>query len=324
MLALVLASALAADDLRLVTDEAEAAIAIFIAENQGNEAPSALWERLFDSEGYRLLQRREESMQRPFSNADFRKFLTAPATVAEQPALQRTLEEWRGRGLREPSRRAHAYLPPDTPIRARVFILIKPRHNSFVFEPKKAPAIVLYLDPARTAEQFENTAAHELHHIGYSAACPESKGLPPKLALARDFAKAFGEGLAMLAAAGGPDVHPHAASPASDRARWDRDLANFDSDLGAVERFLLDILDGRIADEQQAMKAAGPFWGETQGAWYTVGWKMAAMVEQKFGRARLIEAECDPAALLRDYNRAAEGRALARWSPSLLDRLSGR
>src|SRR5437588_628753 len=241
MLALVLASALAADDLRLVTDEAEAALAIFIAENQGNEAPSALWERLFDSEGYRLLQRREESMQRPFSNADFRKFLTAPATVAEQPALQRTLEEWRGRGLREPSRRAHAYLPPDTPIRARVFILIKPRHNSFVFEPKKAPAIVLYLDPARTAEQF-----------------------------------------------------------------------------------LLDILDGRIADEQQAMKAAGPFWGETQGAWYTVGWKMAAMVEQKFGRARLIEAECDPAALLRDYNRAAEGRALARWSPSLLDRLSGR
>jgi hypothetical protein len=38
---------------------------------------------------------------------------------------------------------------------------------------------------------------------------------------------AFGEGFAVLAAAGGPAVHPHATGTAEDRARWDEDVANF-------------------------------------------------------------------------------------------------
>jgi hypothetical protein len=45
----------------------------------------------------------------------------------------------------------------------------------------------------------------------------------------------FGEGFAMLAAAGGPDVHPHAVSASDERARWDKDVANFNDDLKNVQ-----------------------------------------------------------------------------------------
>lgn len=48
-------------------------------------------------------------------------------------------------------------------------------------------------------------------------------------------AKKFSEGLAMVAAAGGPDVHPHAKSTPEIRAGWDRDVANFEQDLRKVE-----------------------------------------------------------------------------------------
>ena len=56
---------------------------------------------------------------------------------------------------------------------------------------------------------------------------------------------AFGEGIAMLAAAGGPDVHPHAVSKAADRERWDRDAARFPEDLRKLEAFFRDLLAGR-------------------------------------------------------------------------------
>jgi hypothetical protein len=47
--------------------------------------------------------------------------------------------------------------------------LIKPKHNSFVFDADTDPAICLYLDPASSKEAFGNTVSHELHHIGLSS-----------------------------------------------------------------------------------------------------------------------------------------------------------
>jgi hypothetical protein len=298
----------AGDDVPLDTAEAEVALAVV-------QAGESAWKPLQETLAYQLLRKREQSMGRSLVDDDMRALLTAPATAAMSARLAGALAEWKARGLGPALALAHAYLPAGTPIRARVFIVIKPRPNSFVFEGDK---IFLYLDPSRSPAQFENTVAHELHHIGMSAACGHSRGEGPK-ALARSFAGAFGEGFAMLAAAGGPDVHPHAVSPPQDRARWDRDLTHFDADLRAVERFLLEILDGRIASEQDAMKVAAPFWGE-QGAWYTVGWKMAVTIERRFGRARLIADECNPAALFQDYNQAADP-AWARFSADLLQRL---
>ena len=132
----------------------------------------------------------------------------------------------------------------------------------------------------------------------------------------------FGEGFAMLAAAGGPDVHPHAVSGAKERARWDNDMSHFDRDLGTVQQFLLDIAEGRLKTEEERGKVGYAFFG-VQGPWYTVGWKMAAVIEKRYGRARLVECMLDLRQLLPTYNRAAEdlNRAgagpLATWSPEL-------
>jgi hypothetical protein len=312
--------------LELVTDEADAALAILRARGQGRTPDADAWRRLFDSEGYRRLKAREAAMGRGFEDSSFRAFLLSDTLLARAPALERTLATWRQVALDGAAGRALAYLPSGTRLRARVYLLIKPRTNSFVFETATDPAIMLYLDPARSAAELENTIAHELHHIGYAAGCagPDEPTADSALASARQWLGAFGEGVAMLAAAGGPEVHPHAVSPAEDRKRWDRDVANAGADLRRVEAFLGDILDGRLADPDSTRQAGMAFFG-VQGPWYTVGWLMAATIERADGRAALVGTLCDPAALLRRYNEAAVRSGepgLPRWSPDLVARLS--
>jgi hypothetical protein len=120
---------------------------------------------------------------------------------------------------------------------------------------------------------------------------------------------AFGEGVAMLAAAGGPHVHPHATSPEPERVRWDRDVANAAADLWRVEAFLLDVLERRVTDPDSIGRVGMSFFG-VQGPWYTLGWVMASTVERDAGRTALVGLLCDPVSLLRAYNAAA-----ARLSP---------
>ena len=311
-------------DLTIVTDEAEAAVAILELRNAGSPVPDTAWRRLFQSEGYRRLAAREAAMGREFRDSTFRTFMTSDTLLRRAPALRRTLPEWRTARLDEAGRKALAYLPPGTPIRAKVYLLIKPRTNSFVFEPATDPAIMLYLDPTRTRAQLENTVAHELHHIGYAAACsmPDAPA-DSAVSTARQWLGAFGEGVAMLAAAGGPDVHPHASSPAEDRVRWDRDVANAAADLQRVEAFLLDVLDRRVTDPDSIGRVAMSFFG-VQGPWYTLGWVMASTVERAAGRVALVNVLCDPAELLAAYNAAARrrGSALPLWSDSLLARFN--
>src|SRR5262249_12829265 len=129
---------------------------------------------------------------------------------------------------------------------------------------------------------------------------------------------AFAEGMAMLAAAGGAEVHPHRSSPLAIRERWDRDVANFPSDLQKVERFFLDVLDDRTTGDE-IQKTAMTFFG-VQGPWYTVGWKMAVVVERAFGRDAVIDAVRDPRTLLANYNRAVRDQRLdlPLWSERLL------
>ena len=174
-------------------------------------------------------------------------------------------------------------------------------------------------------------ATHELHHIGYGSACPRKEitdqigKLPKNEQTLLTWVAAFGEGFAMLAAAGGPDVHPHAVSDAEERARWDRDVANFNADLKKVEAFFVEVLQGKLTEEQINEKGFS-FFG-TQGPWYTVGWRMATLIEKTFGRAKLIECMCDQRLLLSTYNRAARGQnrklktPLALWSPAVSEKI---
>ena len=92
--------------------------------------------------------------------------------------------------------------------------------------------------------------AHELHHVGYSQNCGggDRKGKAAHRTKAgqsaRNWLSAFGEGLAMLAAAGGPDVHPHAVSLPEERARWDRDVLRVNEDFAKLESFFVEIVAG--------------------------------------------------------------------------------
>ena len=318
-------------NLKLVTDEAEAVLNVLAKHRANQSIDEADWQRIFQSEGYVRLKKRETSMQRSFEDADFKTFVLSDAMTQRGPALQEALARWKSADIDGAARLALAYLPKDAQIRAKIYPVIKPRQNTFVFEVQQDPAIFFYLDPEEKREKFMNTLAHELHHIGYGGSCPlkttaeEIKKLPANVRTALQLVGAFGEGFAMLAAAGGPDVHPHAVSGAEERARWDKDVANFDTDLKKVEQFLLDVVAGKLS-EDETQKIGFSFFG-VQGPWYTVGWKMSVVIEKTFGRARLIEAFCHPRELLVTYNEAAaiynrkSQTPIALWSKSLVDGL---
>jgi len=319
-------------DIRIVTDEADAVLFILQKLKAGTPVNKDDWKRLFSTEGYSRLKARESGRKRSFEDVGFREFVQSSELLAKADALAETLTSWKQADMKAALTRALAYLPTGTAIRCKVYPVIKPWTNSFVYELKTNPAIFLYLNPEMNAAQLENTVAHELHHIGYAAAClptyetEEFKNKPTKVRTVLEWVASFGEGFAMLAAAGGPDIHPHAVSPASDRERWDKDMANFNTDLRKVEDFFLDILDGRLKEEEEIRKVASSFFG-IQGPWYTVGWKMAVTVEKTFGLAKLIGCLCDPLGFLVAYNDAAvrkndlTGESLALWSSQLFRRL---
>lgn len=320
-------------EVRIDSGEARAVLAILDKRRAGAAIGDADWTRLFATAGYRRLKARELSMGREFGDAAFKEFVMSEELLARALSLAATLTDWERIDATAAARRALTYLPKGARIRATIYPVVKPRDNSFVFDVSTDPAIFLYLDPKMTPEKFENTLAHELHHIGYGTACTSTDEQPAAgiTAAARSAVRwmgAFGEGLAMLAAAGGPDVHPHAVSHADERARWDADVARFNDDLRRVEQFLLDVAAGRL-DEQQQRAAAMELYG-VQGPWYTVGWKMSAVVERGLGRDRLVALSCDSVALLRAFNEVAARRnaagdeQLALWSPELFAAVGAR
>jgi len=320
--------------LTLNTDEAEAVLTILHKRNTGAPVTGADWQRLFSTEPYVRLKRREASMHRDFTDDDFKTFVLSPELAAKANLLRQTLHAWKRTDLISSARRVLAYLPEQATIKAKVFPVIKPKTNSFVFDTQSDPTIFLYLDPEESGAEFENTVAHELHHIGYSSiaelAEARQKDVSPDAQPAVQWMGAFGEGFAMLAAAGGPDVDPHAASSAKERERWNHDLANFNNDLVALQQFFLDIISHKLVGQDKIAERASAFYGDAQGAWYTVGYKMAVLVEKRFGRKVLIQCMLDPRELLARYNQAAEelnrggGDKLALWSPELLEEIGPR
>ena len=313
----------------IITDEAEAVLAILAKKRAAQAITDEDWRAVFSSEGYTRLKKRELAMRRSFKDEDFQTFVLADQLFAQAHTLGQTLERWKRAEPRRAARLALAYLPKGARVHAKIYPVIKPRQNSFVFDIDTDPAIFLYLDPSVSQARFENTLAHELHHIGYGTVCPtkttkdELSRLPKNQQTVLTYMRAFGEGFAMLAAAGGANIHPHAVSGAKERERWDRDVANFDNDLKKVEKFFFDVLANRLNDEQIAETVA-PFYGE-QGPWYTVGWKMAVVIEKVFGRRGLMVAMCAPREFTATYNRAAvrynrgSRKPLALWSPALIE-----
>jgi hypothetical protein len=311
------------------SSEADAVLAIVAKQAAGQTVEAADWQRLFATQPYLRLKKREAALHRDFTDAEFQQFVLSKELGQHAVELARTLKEWKKADLTAAARRVLPYLPADARIHVNVYPVIKPQTNSFVFEVRTDPAIFLYLDPALTRAQFENTVAHEMHHIGYASISDRTErslaGLAPGVKTAVEWMGAFGEGFAMLAAAGSPLVHPHAFSKLEDRERWDRDMAGFDRDVKTVEKFFLDIIAGTLKTEEEISKVGFTFFG-VQGPWYTVGYRMAVVIEKRDGRAALVECMSDPRKLLAAYNRAAAelnakgGEQLALWSSELLEK----
>ena len=81
--------------------------------------------------------------------------------------------------------------------------------------------------------------------------------------------------------------------------------------------------DLRAVEGEEMQKEGFAFFG-TQGPWYAVGWRMVALIEETYGRKRLIEVMCDQRLLLATYNEAAAAynrnakEPLATWSASVV------
>jgi hypothetical protein len=301
--------------LTLDTSEADQVLAILALRNQGKPVADSEWQKLFATAPYQRLKQREKAIgesfhdpTRAFTDDDFRRFVLSADLLPRAAALSSTLDRWRKADLRQDATRVLAYLPADAALHAKVYPVIKPVTNSFVWDLSSDPTIFLYLDPEVSREKFENNVTHELHHIGLGSVGPiynkKIAALPEPAHTAADWMGSFGEGFAMLAAAGGPDVDPHAASSPTEHARWEHDMGQFNDDLRAVNQFFLDILNAKFASSDAIGEKAGSFFG-VQGPWYTVGYKMSVMVEKRFGRPALIGTMLDPRCLLVLYNRAA-------------------
>jgi hypothetical protein len=175
--------------------------------------------------------------------------------------------------------------------------------------------------------ELRMTLAHELHHIGYAAACrgkSDSTGSPAEQSL-RQVLGAFGEGLAMLAAAGGPDVDPNAMSRKSMRETWAKNMSQVGEHLAAIDSLIRDVASGPTTSPDSVVARAVTFFGD-QGPWYTVGWLMGSTVEKAYGRARLITILCDPPALISEYQKIArrDPGNMPQWSETTLSWLMRR
>ena len=298
---------------RLVTDEADAVLAILAKRAAHQAITDADWNRVFTAEGYVRLQKREHSMKRPFEDDAFKTFVMSDELLAKRDVLAKAVDDWRNADLTAAANRSLAYLPPNATIHAKVYPVIKPATNSFVFEVNTDPAIFKYVDEEPQVA-FEQTMSHELHHVGYGTACP-----PPGVELGdMRWLSAFGEGFATLAAAGGPQNDPmkNGDRPGLQET-WRNEMAKYDENFRAVESFFLDVSSGKLKGDA-ANTRAFQFFG-LLGPWYTVGYKMAVTIEQAFGREAVINAFCDQRTLMSTYNRAVDklGAKLPKWDPRL-------
>lgn len=151
-------------------------------------APSdAAWARVVATAGFRRLRARELAMQRPFDEATLRSFAQSPELASRATALADAVVKWSSVDLDAIARRVLAYLPREARLTATVYPVIKPASNSFVNKDEHGAAIFVFVDPVQTAAQFDNTIAHELHHIGFASLPDEPCAASPGVRMSSSF-----------------------------------------------------------------------------------------------------------------------------------------
>jgi putative zinc-dependent peptidase DUF5700 len=142
------------------------------------------------------------------------------------------------------------------------------------------PSDLPYLDPTILKQAFVSTVSYEMHHIGLSSTdkiyAATIASLPSAPKMAAKTMGAFGEGEAVLAAAGGPGVPPAQYEDSDVQQNSARGMQTFSQDLETLNQFLLDVAQGKLTEDMANQKAMS-FFGDIQGPWYTVGYTMAIM-----------------------------------------------
>ncbi len=331
VIALILPGAVAAAEnppVTIVLDEANAALAVLEERQSSGGVREATWERLWSTEGFKRLDARQNHYGDSETRDRMRHHLLSEEPLQRIAELRQAIADWERVDLEKTAERALAYLPEGQAIRAKIYPVIKKKSNSFVFEVSTDPAIFMFVDGKKSTERIEDILAHEFHHVGL-VGCQQPlnyDNLPQPVQKTLDWMGTFGEGQAMLASAGGPEVHPARRAPASEWMTWERDVANFNRDLKRIEAFLWSVAKGELPkDEQRSTWFSFVNADEVpQGAFYTVGWKMAATIERFRGRNHLVDRLCDPRLFLEAYNEIIadyglpDGSGLAQWDSAFL------
>src|SRR5689334_10129281 len=98
-------------DTHLVLDEPKAVLAILAKRAAHQAVTDTDWDRVFTSDGYIRLQKREHAMNRKFENDDFKTFVMSDELLAKREELATTVEDWSHADLTDAAKRALAYLP---------------------------------------------------------------------------------------------------------------------------------------------------------------------------------------------------------------------
>jgi hypothetical protein len=291
--------------LNLDSSEAEAVLAILDKRALNRRVTEADWQKLFSTTPYRRLKQGEMSMDQRFSDEEFMKFVTTldarrekfrpdPAAMAvrRRPSRGTASPDLSAAAGKHPRRRLSSDQGTVQQLRVRLV------HST----------LFLYLDPKKTRAHLENTFAHEAHHVGLAsveAAYEERiKSMPENSRRAAHWMGAFREGMAVLAAAGSPDVHPLADFSEPYGSVWNLEANRFVANLDELNRFFLDTVHGDLLNDA-VLHEGRIFFGFGSGPWYTVGYRMAVAIEREFGRTALVATYADPRQFVARYNEAA-------------------
>lgn len=312
--------------------EAEAALTILDKEAKHTTVSTEDWQKLFSTTGYKELKATEAGHVPDFDgdrfDDKFKVYLSSPELVAATDRLRTNFQHCARTGLRIAEHRVATYLPPETAVHANIFPVIAPSQRP-AYQIAVGESIFIDLDICNTGAQYTTAVAVQLYRLGAANVLRDSYSriskLPVNAQTAAEWTNTFEAGVALLVASGTAQIHPFAWATMEERERWDHKMAGFPDDLKLLDSFFLEIVKGQFKTKEAIAERGDSFFDGEARPWEVVGYKMASVIETRFGRKLLINVLRDPRWLLAIYNQAAEqpnsAERLPRWSPALLEAL---